>query len=779
MNNGKVAVTSIAGTRRLWASLVLRIVLPSVAGVLLLAAAMFGIVLPRVEAHLMDGKREGIRALTQAVCAKLKAFERQVQAGELDRRGAQQQAMSMIRDMRYGAEEKDYFWIMDTSVHMLMHPYRQDLVGRDLTTEVDPEGSPIFRHFVDLALGKGGGYVGYVFQWKDDRARISPKISYVQLFQPWGWVVGTGVYTDDVAAQIHAVSDNVAWAVGVVLAVMTVLSGSVVWSSCQSEYRRRKAEAEVVRLNESLERRIEERTLDLARVNGRLRTEVDERREAQRTLALTLKHQLQINELRQDLLGTGTMTEKLMRITDTATDVFRIECARIWIAKDWESRDPDRVQSGLTGVPGLHGGDTPCLRLAAESGSCDAGEVEGTGEHERQSHDHLVCVSECLGHLGEGSESSVLINDMVNDPRIGNHEWAMAHGFVSCAAFQLRPPGGEIVGILAGWSKQPISPEGHAALESLADTATRVILTARADAAQRQLSQQLAQSQRLESVGQLAAGIAHEINTPTQFVSDNIRFLRGAFPKLLDLLGQYQRLADASRSRTVDSACLDDLASSIKKVKLDYLLEQIPEAMADSLEGLERVTKIVRAMKDFSHPSQDKMASADLNKAVESTVTVARNEWKYVADMTLNLAPDLPPVTCKGGDINQVILNLVVNAAHAIKAAGKGESAKGLITITTRQCDDTVEIRVGDTGTGIAPEHRDKVFDHFFTTKPVGEGTGQGLSFARRVIVEQHGGSLTFETEVGVGTTFIIRLPIQRKGDARTESSGSPVAVLA
>lgn len=293
----------------------------------------------------------------------------------------------------------------------------------------------------------------------------------------------------------------------------------------------------------------------------------------------------------------------------------------------------------------------------------------------------------------------------------------------------------------------------------------------------RELELQLRQSQRLESVGQLAAGIAHEINTPTQFVSDNVRFLRSVFPKVRDVLDAARQVAEAAGADVAPGDPVARLQATVKAAKLDYLLEQIPEALSDSLEGLERTTKIVRAMKDFAHPGQQSMAPADLNKAIESTVTVARNEWKYVADMKLELDPSLPPVTCLLGDLNQVVLNLVVNAAHAIKdVVGDGGKGKGTITVSSAVVGDQVEIRVRDTGTGIAPEHREKIFNHFFTTKGVGKGTGQGLAIARRVIVEKHGGTLTFETETGRGTTFIIRLPIERPERAPAEKPDDALA---
>jgi signal transduction histidine kinase len=276
----------------------------------------------------------------------------------------------------------------------------------------------------------------------------------------------------------------------------------------------------------------------------------------------------------------------------------------------------------------------------------------------------------------------------------------------------------------------------------------------------RLLESQLSQAQKLEAIGQLAAGIAHEINTPTQYVSDNTRFLQEAFHDLATLMKQYEAVCQAARTSCLTDDHLRAVEVLVTDIDAPYLRDEIPLAIQQSLEGLERVATIVRAMKDFSHPGGEEKVSADLNKAIESTITVARNEWKYVADMVVDFDPNLPDVPCFIGDINQVILNIMVNAAHAIgDLVAAGNLAKGTITVQTRRVDDAVEIRIKDTGGGIPEAIRSKIFDPFFTTKEVGRGTGQGLAIAHSVVVEKHGGTLTFETEIGRGSIFIIRLP--------------------
>lgn len=278
---------------------------------------------------------------------------------------------------------------------------------------------------------------------------------------------------------------------------------------------------------------------------------------------------------------------------------------------------------------------------------------------------------------------------------------------------------------------------------------------------QERLHTRLLQAQKLESIGQLAAGIAHEINTPAQFISANITFLTEAFEASSQLIDTMLKLFESVKKGGVTEELIKDNEKNLAHLDWDYLKEEIPGALTQSAEGIQRVTSIVKAMKEFSHPGGKGKVNADLNRIIETTVTVSRNEWKFVATVETDLDPSLQSVPCLADEIGQVILNLLVNAAHAIENRLKDnpDSKNGKITIRTRQYDQEVEILITDTGVGI-PEHiRHKVFDPFFTTKEVGRGTGQGLAIAYDVITNKHNGTLAFETEANVGTTFIVRLP--------------------
>ncbi|MGB6720484.1 MAG: PAS domain S-box protein [Terracidiphilus sp.] len=292
-------------------------------------------------------------------------------------------------------------------------------------------------------------------------------------------------------------------------------------------------------------------------------------------------------------------------------------------------------------------------------------------------------------------------------------------------------------------------------------TGVGLLILAQDDTERHALDDQLRSAQKMEAIGHLAAGVAHEINTPIQYIGDNTSFLKDSWSQIADVLSAAQRLRDEAARGTVSPAAIARFDASCKQADVEYLTHEVPRAVDQTLDGVQRVAKIVSAMKEFSHPGSQEKRAVDLNRAIETTVTISRNEWKYVADVQTNLDPNLPLVPCLAGEINQVFLNLLVNAAHAIAdVVQRIEGSRGTITIATRRCGECVEITVADTGTGI-PEHaRGKVFDPFFTTKEVGKGTGQGLSLAHAVVVKKHGGSISFDSEVGIGTTFFVRLPL-------------------
>jgi len=325
-----------------------------------------------------------------------------------------------------------------------------------------------------------------------------------------------------------------------------------------------------------------------------------------------------------------------------------------------------------------------------------------------------------------------------------------AKGGRSSPAFEVRfarPGGGEgFLNVVAG----PISGAGP-------DIAARTLLVASDATERKSMESQLLLTQKLEAIGELAAGVAHEINTPVQYVGSNLEFLSSSFKELLDYVAEIE----AAAKGVSDAVFQERLRDAAKAHDVEFIRDDAPKALRESIEGAAHVAEIVRALKEFAHPSQDR-TNLDLNKALANTITVTQNEWKYVAELKTDFDRDLPPVLCVPGEISQVFLNIIINAAQAIAEVVGKSGAKGSIQVSTTMAGKMAEVRIADSGPGIPDSIKSRVFDPFFTTKEVGKGTGQGLPIARNVIVKKHGGELFFETAQGKGTTFVIRLPIAK-----------------
>jgi signal transduction histidine kinase len=262
----------------------------------------------------------------------------------------------------------------------------------------------------------------------------------------------------------------------------------------------------------------------------------------------------------------------------------------------------------------------------------------------------------------------------------------------------------------------------------------------------------------------LAGGIAHEINSPVQYVGENLGFLRESVAELGQVLSKYKLLTDTAQSEGLLPNEVAEVNAALDAANLEFLRQEMPASIDQSLEGIERISEIVRAIREFSYPDAKEKTAIDINHAIATTLTVANNQIKYVADVETDFDTSLPPISCFPGEFNQAILNLLVNAAHAIEATASDD--KGRITLTTRNLENQVEIRVSDTGTGIPNAIRKKIFDPFFTTKEPGKGTGQGLAICHAIITKKHGGTINVESEPGQGTTFIICLPMEGPGSS-------------
>lgn len=276
----------------------------------------------------------------------------------------------------------------------------------------------------------------------------------------------------------------------------------------------------------------------------------------------------------------------------------------------------------------------------------------------------------------------------------------------------------------------------------------------------RKKQSQEALAQKMQAIGRLAAGIAHEINTPLQYIGDNTQFLGEAFNKIDACIGRCEQILSTGQS--LDGQTLQAIHGNLEATEIEYFRREIPRAIEQTMDGISRVSRLVRALKEFSHPGSREKTYADINKALENVVIISKNEWKYVADVQLDLDPQLPLVYCLLDELNQVFLNMVVNAAQAIKERASREAGwHGRIVISTALQGDQVYIAISDNGTGIEPENIPKIFEPFYTTKDVGQGSGQGLAIAHDIIVNKHGGYISVESEPGQGATFTIVLPVE------------------
>jgi PAS domain S-box-containing protein len=375
------------------------------------------------------------------------------------------------------------------------------------------------------------------------------------------------------------------------------------------------------------------------------------------------------------------------------------------------------------------------------------------------SADALILAGEA-GMIRFVNPAAVMMLACPSDELVGRHLWPLVHesdvAALRAAASSFVRPTPVPCRIRGTDHGEWTDVEALVEYVSEHDGSQSIVFTARDVSERHRLELELRHAQKLESVGRLAAGIAHEINTPIQFVGDNARFLETAFTDLDRLLAAYRDLVSTVRDTGDVETTLRELEAVAAEIDIEFVMEEVPVAISQTLEGINRVAHIVRAMKAFGHPGTEEKSRADLNEAIKNTIVVANNEIKYIADVETDLG-DLPLVHCHLGDINQVVLNLVVNAAHAIGAADRGH---GTIRVSTRLDDGYAVIEVADTGTGVPAEIADKLFDPFFTTKEVGTGTGQGLALVRTLVTDRHGGTIDFTSTVGTGTVFTVRLPV-------------------
>ena len=621
--------------------MVVHVVLPVGLTVALFASAFVFIALPTMEESLMSSKQETIRELTDSVWTLVADYERRAREGELTHEEAKRRVLARLEKMRYGPEGKDYYWVNDMHPNMVMHPYRSDLNGKDISTFEDPAGTRLFVDMVDVVKAEGAGYVHYMWQWKDDSEHIVPKVSYVRGFEPWGWIVGTGIYVEDVRDTISELTRKVWITFGIILLIIIALSSYVIRQGVRIEHRRAEAEGSLI---------------------------TAERRQA----AII------------DFLPDATF------VVDQDRKVFA-----------W-----NKAMEKLTG-----------LTAAEMLGNPHKSASSVFYNHSR----HLLIDYIFDPNVGDGGEYRHFAKEgdrYVGEaflPNIGDRG-----KYLYAVASPLYDERGKIVG----------------AIESVRDITAKM-----------RLEETLIQSEKMLSVGGLAAGMAHEINNPLAGMLQSTQVIMNRLSETLP------------RNHAVAAECgtdMETISSYAQRRDIRSLLENI------SLSG-RRAAKIVENMLSFARKSGAAFSTEDMVELVENTIDLASNDYNLKKKYDFRkikidrIFPDThPAVPCEGSKIQQVVLNLLKNAAEAMSEAGTEEPT---LKVAVSEDAENVMLQITDNGPGMDEQVRKRVFEPFYTTKEVGTGTGLGLSVSYFIITKNHNGEMSVESELGVGTSFIITLP--------------------
>jgi len=606
----------------------IRILLPVVMTIASFVGTIFLLILPILENRMMTDKREMIRELTETAWSVLDFFREKEMTGRLSENQARLQALASLRALRYGPEKKDYFWVNDMHPHLIMHPYRPDLEGKDISGFTDPNGKKLFVEFVKSVKTAGAGYVDYQWQWKDDPLRIVPKISYVKGFEPWGWIVGTGIYVEDVRNEIAAITRRLTYVCLAILLLIVGLSGYTVWQSAASERRRHLADTAL--------RESEEKYRLLA--------------ETAHEFILAFDPAGRISYANSAWLKASGFDPVAIRKMNMA-DILPI----------------DRQAAFEKHLENLLAGDTRRPLYASQF-------LLKNGSR--------IPVEATLAALREGSETHRI--------------------FI---------------------------------------TARDITEKKKAEDQARMHREQLFQADKMATLGTLVSGVAHEINNPVTFVMLNAPILKQAWQAVLPILDDYQR---------------NHGDFSVGRMDYSRLRERLPLLVDNIIEGADRVKAIVGDLKDFARQGQGQMTDVvDINRIAAKAVSLVGNMIKKSTHhFETDYATNIPTVTGNSRKIEQVVINLLVNACQALPDPKRSVRLSTVYDVNTR----SVTVEVCDQGTGMPPEVLQRIRDPFFTTKRESGGTGLGLAIVDR-IVDDHKGRLTFSSVADQGTTVRVSLP--------------------
>jgi len=784
----------------------------------IISASMYFVLIPVIEKEYIRLEQRRLADLVDGMYSIIRNYHHQARQGLISMEEAQEMAKRDVRSARYG--EADYFWINDLTAPypvMLMHPIFPELEGKIFENEqyntvaymqeglngrLEPypggRGN-VLKILLEACRATGSGYIIYMWpnpaEGGDSRVFV-PKLSYGRIFPQWGWLIGTGVYIDRKDVTVAALRRWGGTLLGSTFLLTLVLT---IWltrimvgrqAEALATYADRVAkgdldapcrdmgfQGELLTLHDSLlsmVAKVREQNLAIAAA-------LDRSEDRFRLAIENSPYPVMMYDASGNILTLNQTWTQMTGYTLKDVPTIASMAARCNVDDPLELLDPLLLADGadhaeLNGVRIQSAGGATRLwdmRIARLGSVPEIGDIficKATDQTERHKAEEVLKENEALlNKILRGIRAGIIVLDADTLRTVEANE---------VAAEIIDIPKDELIGMSCndmGWKRPQRGADDNFCLlteESAANLeynlerrdgtlipVYRTTLTAVKEGRpllydiffdishQKSLEAQLSLAQRLESIGCMASGIAHEINTPIQYIGDNLTFLQSAFSGLVDEL---QKRRDAAPND--DTTAEEDL---------DFFIEEAPKALAQSREGVDKVAAIVQAMRRLSHSKDDAKAAYDLTKAIENTLTISRNEWKYQAEVETDLSDEARFVTCYGGQINQVLLNIIVNASHAIVDKYKGSTDKGKISIRTRLDGNFAEITVSDTGCGIPPENLQRIFNPFFTTKEVGKGTGQGLAIVHDIVVNRHGGSIAVDSTVGQGTTFTVRIPIE------------------
>ncbi|MBI4798152.1 MAG: cache domain-containing protein [Desulfarculus sp.] len=705
-----------------------RLILPSLLTVLLFSLAIFAIILPALEDNIMERKREMIRELVQGAYDTLSYFQQLEQKGVLTQAQAQSQARELIRHLRYGQDQKDYFWINDMLPRMVMHPYRNDLEGADISGYADPEGKRLFVEFVKVAQAQGQGYVGYMWQWMDDPKRIVPKVSYVKEFQPWGWIVGTGIYIEDVRAEMTAMMSKLTAVSLTILVTIILLSFYIIRQGFETESKRQQAEQDL-KASRSMLRLVIDNVPQLVFWKDSQSVYLGCNQNFARLAGVATP---------QDIKGKNDFDLKWG--LKASHELRRADC----IVMDCNQPELHRVEPHT-----LPDGRTLWLetnRIPLQDAQGKVVGILGTQEDVSERREMEQALRESEKRFRELVEHSLVGISILQQGQVvyQNPEGvrlmgALPPSFRLKNLYGLHPEDMNKLGMLTEEAPEvqngpldmelrfyPLGPPDssrearwvHCRANLVEHQGKPALLVIMLDITKaRELEHLLRIQDKMASLGRVAAGIAHEIRNPLSGINMYLSALEG-------LAGQPGRAEEMER-----------------------ILASVKNASA-KIEG------VIKRVLDFARPSTPKLGWMNLNHAIETALDLASVSLRK-AGITLerSLAEVMPLCYADAQLLEQVILNLLTNAAQALK----GVEGPKIIEVRAAVERDVMTIAVADSGPGVPAEIREKIFDPFFSVKR--EGSGIGLSLSHR-IVNDHGGSLRVGVSKWGGAEFVIEIPV-------------------